>query len=401
VRALIFDMDGTLYRNARLDQAYENSMYPLIAERKGLTEAGARRLFAERYAEMRRRLGRQPSKLYTLAHMGISDLVWAARQGRIPVTAYLRPNRRLRAVLLRLRASFRMGIVTNNHHANTLATLNALGIQDCFDSVLTLTESRRFKPSPELYTTMAERLGVDPEECLSIGDRPDLDLVPAAQVGMHTFWARSLNDIYTLPRRVRPRTIQRVELRTAASARQAWGAAAAALREGRLVVVPTDTVYGLAARPTLDAVRWLYRAKGRSADKPLVLLVADLRTAARYARLTPAARSWLAERWPGALTAVLPAKPGTRSGAVTHGGRTVALRVPAHAGLRRLLARVGGALATTSANPSGAPAPRTAAAVDERIRAFASVLVDGGACPVGKPSTVVKFVNKQWIVLRP
>jgi tRNA threonylcarbamoyl adenosine modification protein (Sua5/YciO/YrdC/YwlC family) len=400
VRALIFDMDGTLYRNPRLDARYENSMYPLIAERKGLTLAGARRLFAERYAHLRAELGRTPSKLYTLSLLGISDLDWAAGHGRIPVERWLRPNPRLRALLERLRARYRLGVVTNNHRANTLATLKRLGVLECFDEILTLSESRRFKPSPELYADMAGRLGAAPEDCLSIGDRPGQDLVPAAAVGMHTLWIKRLADLYALPRRVRPRLARTLGLGTASDARRAAAAAAEVLRRGGLAVLPTDTVYGLAAKPDAAAVRWLYRAKGRAEDNPLVLLCAGARAAGRFVRVPARARGLMARHWPGALTLVLPVKADAPWGRITRGGRFVGVRVPDQPWLRALLARAGGALATSSANPSGAPAPRTAAAVDERIRAFAEVLVDGGPCPDGRPSTVARVSGDRVTILR-
>jgi len=401
VKALIFDLDGTLYRNTLLDRRYAQALYHLIAERKHLSLTAARRLFSARYRELQERLGRQPSKLFTLSRLGISDLEWAAVSGRVPIARFLRPDPRLRSVLTLLALRHRLGIVTNNHRRNTLATLRALGIQDRFDEILTLSESRRFKPAPELYATMAERLGVDPQDCLSLGDRPDLDLVPAARIGMHVHWVRALGDLYRLPGRVRARPARRFTLRSAASARNASRAAAAALQAGRLAVVPTDTVYGLAALPTPAAVRWLYRAKGRAEHQPLVLLAAEAGIVLRQARVSAQARDLMARHWPGGLTLVLPARPGTPWGAVTRGGRSVAWRVPANAWLRRLLARVGGVLATTSANPSGAPAPGTAQAVDERILAFAEVLVDGGPCPHARPSTVAKVSGRRLVILRP
>lgn len=400
VRALIFDMDGTLYRDPRLDRRYESSLYPLIAERKGLTLPAARRVFAEEYARLRDRLGRPPSKLYTLSRLGISDLDWAATTGRIPVERWLKSDPRLRAALDRLRQRHRLGVVTNNHRANTLATLRVLGVLECFDEILTLSESRQFKPSPDLYTKMAKRLGVAPEDCLSVGDRPVQDLAPAAAVGMRTLWVRSLADVYALPRRVQPRPARRFSLRTEAGARRSAQAVLEAVRRGGLAVVPTDTVYGLAAAPSDEAVRWLYRAKGRREDRPLVLLLADAHAAERYARVSSRARELMARHWPGALTLVLPVRPGTSWGRVTRGGRSVGVRVPDQPWLRAVLGRAGGALATTSANPSGRPSPLAAADVEEPILAFADVLADAGPCPVGRPSTVLRVSGKRVTVLR-
>jgi tRNA threonylcarbamoyl adenosine modification protein (Sua5/YciO/YrdC/YwlC family) len=399
VRALIFDLDGTLYRNPRLDRLYEESAFTLLAERRRIPLAAARRLFAERYRALALELGRQPSKLYTLSLLGISDKVWAASHGRLPVEKILRPDRRLRAVLAKLARTFRLGIVTNNHRANTLATLRVLGIQDLFDEILTLSESRRFKPAPELYTQMAARLGVTPADCLSLGDRYDLDLAPAASVGMPTLLVRRMADVYALPEVLAPKLAERIRVRGGGTA-AAVTAAACALRAGRLAVVPTDTVYGLAAAPDPQAVRWLFRAKGRLETNPLVLLIADPAAASRFVRVPARARELMARHWPGALTLVLPVKPGTPWGRITRGGGFLGLRVPDQPLLRTILRAAGGAAVTTSANPSGQPAPATAGRIEPSILAFAQVLIDAGPAPIGRPSTVVKISGRRQQVLR-
>jgi len=400
VQALIFDMDGTLYRNARLDRLYEESIYRLIAERRRIDLVDARRLFLEHYAAMTRELGIRPSKLYTLSRLGISDLDWARKHGRLPCAEILRPDRRLRATLTTLAPWYRLGIVTNNHRANTLETLQTLGVAGFFDEVLTLSESRQYKPSSALYEQMAARLGVASESCLSLGDRYDLDLEPAAQVGMQTLLVRRMRDIYALPNVLKPVLAARYVAQTASECRLAVAAAAKVLTAGRLVVVPTDTVYGLAAAPEPQAVRWLYRAKGRPEANPLVLLLSDPDQAEAYAQISARARALMARHWPGALTLVLPVKPGTPWGRITRGGRTVALRVPDHALLRQIIRRAGGALATTSANRSGELAAASARNVDRRILAFSEAVVDAGIAPIGRPSTVAKVSGSRTLVLR-
>lgn len=400
-RALIFDMDGTLYCNARLDRAYEDSLARAVMERKGVTRAEAYRLFVAKQSEIAAEQGVQPSALHTLARLGVSDRIWAVRYGRIPCREYLRTDRRLRSALVELAQRHRLAVVTNNHRANTLATLEALGVRELFDEILTLSESRRFKPAPELYQHMAERLGVDPHECLSIGDRYDLDLEPAARVGMQTLWVRRPAEIYTLPRAVRPPAARRLSARTPVEARAAVRTAAGLLRAGRLVVVPTDTVYGLASAPKPETLRWLYRAKGRPETNPLVLLIADASAAERYANVTARARELMAQHWPGALTLILPVRPGAPWGRITRGGRNVALRVPAHDLLRRILRAAGGAAAVTSANCSGRPAPAAAARVDQKILAFSEAVVDTGPAIGGKPSTVAQLTRRGIRILRP
>lgn len=401
IKALIFDLDGTLYRNRRLDRLYEESVYHLLAERFRISPARARRRFWAYYQDLETRLQRPPSKLYTLSKLGVSDRVWAQRHGRIHASAVLKPNPRLKTTLLRLARLYRLGIVTNNHRRNTEETLAALGVEGIFDEILTLSESRIFKPSPELYNRMAERLGVNPQDCLSVGDRYYQDLQPAAAAGMQTLLVQRLADIYRLPGVLTLRLALWLRLRSAPEQARALRLAGSALQQGRLVVVPTDTVYGLAAAARADAIRWLYRAKGRPEDNPIVLLLSDAAAAGQFAVLSPAARRLAQQHWPGALTMVLPVRPGTAWGSLTRGQRTVAVRVPDHAWLRRLIRAQGGALATTSANASGQPAPAAPGQVDQRVLAFAQVAVDGGGLAMGTPSTVVKVSGRRMKMLRP
>jgi len=128
------------------------------------------------------------------------------------------------------------------------------------------------------------------------------------------------------------------------------------LRDGRLLICPTDTLYGLAGDPaSKEAIARLVSVKGREGKKPIPLLLDGRERVFSLAREVPSDAARLMERfWPGALTIVLPASPGL-SEAVTGGTGTVGLRVPDHPVPRALAAAVGGAITGTSANRSGAP----------------------------------------------
>lgn len=128
------------------------------------------------------------------------------------------------------------------------------------------------------------------------------------------------------------------------------------LRDGRLLICPTDTLYGLAGDPSSEkAIARLVSAKGREGGKPIPLLLDERERVFSLAREVPADATRLMERfWPGALTIVLPASPGL-SETVTGGTGTVGLRVPDHPVPRVLAAAVGGAITGTSANRSGTP----------------------------------------------
>jgi L-threonylcarbamoyladenylate synthase len=179
--------------------------------------------------------------------------------------------------------------------------------------------------------------------------------------------------------------------------------AAAHLRAGELVAVPTETVYGLAATAQSDAaVAAVYRAKGRPGFNPLIVHVPDLAAAARLAVVDPRAEALARAFWPGALTMVLPLRPDSGlAAAVTAGLPTVALRCPAHPVMRAVLAAAAVPLAAPSANRSGAVSPTTAAHVAASLAGRIGLVLDGGACAEGLESTIVALRGDGWQVLRP
>ncbi len=170
-------------------------------------------------------------------------------------------------------------------------------------------------------------------------------------------------------------------------------AAADLLNRGGVAVIPTDTVYGLAAHPAHPAaVERLYAIKGRDARKPIALLAADMDAVAAFgATMPPAAAALAAERWPGALTLVLQCGDGYEG-----------FRVPDHAWTRKLLAKCGGALRVTSANLSGRRAATDAPQALADVGLSADLVVDDGVSPGGVPSTVVKVLPGGTLqILRP
>lgn len=167
--------------------------------------------------------------------------------------------------------------------------------------------------------------------------------------------------------------------------------AAALLRAGGLVAMPTETVYGLAADARDDrAVARIYAAKNRPAFNPLIVHLPDLASAERIARLSPEARALAASLWPGPLTMVLPLRPDAGlSPLVTAGLDTVAIRLPAHPVARDLLRAAGIPLAAPSANPSGRVSPTRAEHVLAGLSGRIEAVLDGGACAVGVESTIL------------
>ncbi|MCP8889746.1 L-threonylcarbamoyladenylate synthase [Sphingomonas faeni] len=167
--------------------------------------------------------------------------------------------------------------------------------------------------------------------------------------------------------------------------------AAALIRAGGLVAVPTETVYGLAADATnADAVARIYAAKGRPSFNPLIVHVADLAAAERIAVFDADAFALAAVFWPGPLTLVLPvrAEAGIAS-LVTAGLDTIAIRVPRHRAMQGLIAASGRPLAAPSANASGGISPTCATHVAGSLGGNVPLIIDDGATEAGLESTIV------------
>jgi len=179
--------------------------------------------------------------------------------------------------------------------------------------------------------------------------------------------------------------------------------AAARLARGEPVALPTETVYGLAARAdSPEAVAAIYRAKGRPDFNPLIVHVPDLAAAERLASFDERARRLAEAFWPGPLTLVLPLREGAPvAPAVTAGLPTLALRCPAHPIMREVLLACGLPLAAPSANRSGAVSPTTAAHVVAGLGDRIGLVIDGGQTRAGIESTIVALRSGGWSLLRP
>jgi L-threonylcarbamoyladenylate synthase len=179
--------------------------------------------------------------------------------------------------------------------------------------------------------------------------------------------------------------------------------AAELLRGGALVAVPTETVYGLAARADSEAaVAGIFRAKGRPDFNPLIVHVASLEMARSLARFDERAETLAARYWPGPLTLVLPELESRVVPAVTAGLATIALRMPDHPAMGRLLEMVALPLAAPSANRSGSISPTSPEHVAQSLGAEVTAILDGGRCLRGVESTIVALrEGGGWQLLRP
>lgn len=174
------------------------------------------------------------------------------------------------------------------------------------------------------------------------------------------------------------------------------------LKRGELVAIPTETVYGLAANALNEnAVRKIFKAKGRPQDNPLIVHIAEPDMLPPLVREIPDVAKRLVERfWAGPLTMIFPKSDKIPD--VTSGGLdTVAVRMPASEAALSIIRQCGFPLAAPSANTSGMPSPTTARHVFEDMNGKIPLIIDGGECSVGVESTVICFKNDKIHILRP
>jgi L-threonylcarbamoyladenylate synthase len=177
--------------------------------------------------------------------------------------------------------------------------------------------------------------------------------------------------------------------------------AAEVIGRGGLVILPTDTVYGVGAdvwQP--EAVAALYAVKRRPPGRAIPVLLADEEDIARVAGSVPEmARRLAAALWPGPLTIVVPKRPDVPE--IVSALPTVGVRIPDHDAARAVIRACGGALAGTSANRSGQPSPLTAREAASALGEGVALVLDGGTCAGGRPSTVVDVSGGELRIVRP
>ena len=160
------------------------------------------------------------------------------------------------------------------------------------------------------------------------------------------------------------------------------------LKEGNLIIYPTDTVYGVGGIIESDeSIAKIYKAKERSFKSPLIVLVSDISKIEKLIK----------EFWPGGLTIILNKKDNVPDIMVS-GGKTVGVRMPNLDTALKIIEAAGGLLPTTSANISGETTPRSYDELSEEFKERVEILVDGGRCPIGNASTIIDMSDKPKIL---
>ena len=183
-----------------------------------------------------------------------------------------------------------------------------------------------------------------------------------------------------------------------------WIGLSQRIKSGELIIYPTDTVYGLGAIiSNEESINNIYFAKSRSFNSPLIALLSSVDKVDEVAEVSVEDRELLNKLakafWPGALTVILRKKDYIPEIMVS-GGNTIGVRIPNLDLAIKIIDLAGGVLATTSANISGEPSPKSYEELSEAIRSKVNLLIDGGKCKLGEVSTIIDLTKKVPKILR-
>ena len=174
------------------------------------------------------------------------------------------------------------------------------------------------------------------------------------------------------------------------------------LRAGKLIIYPTDTVYGVGGIiESEETIENIYKAKERNFKSPLIVLVSDVEKIEKIAYINEKNREKIEKLikrfWPGGLTIILKRKDNVPDIMVS-GGATVGVRMPEHEIALNIISRAGGMLPTTSANISGEATPKSYLELSEEFKCRVDIIVDGGECPIGSASTIIDMSDEPKIL---
>lgn len=199
IKAIVFDLDGTLYNSPLVLKHFAEAAYHTYAKNKHVEYETAKQLIEERRAELKKQTGHAVPYTRALISYGIPISVWHQENSAyFDAGEYIHEDPKLKQVLKQMKAKYKLAVLTNNNQIQAERILIALGVFALFDHVFTYNSFELLKPDPELFKKIIETIGIIPEECLVIGDRLDVDLEPAQALGMKTLVVMGPEDIYKL-----------------------------------------------------------------------------------------------------------------------------------------------------------------------------------------------------------
>lgn len=203
IKAIIFDMDGTLYTSNEIREQFAAAAYHTLAKVNRISLARARDMIEERRAELKAKSGFAVPYTLTLRSFNIPISVWHKENiNFFNPRDFLKKDNELKRSLIELKKNFCLVIMTNNNKVQTNRVLEGLELDGLFDKIYTYNSYRILKPDPAFFKKAAADLGVEPEACLFVGDRYDVDLRPAKEIGMQILEVKGPEGIYDLPGKI-------------------------------------------------------------------------------------------------------------------------------------------------------------------------------------------------------
>jgi putative hydrolase of the HAD superfamily len=187
IKAVIFDLEGTLFRSNNLSQQHLGALIQLIAERRGVSILDAKSLFDSERKKLAKQLGYVPTTLATIRHIGISLSESYGAIEQIDPKLYIKPDASLRENLTRLQRRYKIALLTNMSKKTTRKIISALRLEDKWFNVITTGDIvSKLKPAEEPFILTLHLLGVSSQNTVMVGDRISIDLIPAKKLGMRT-----------------------------------------------------------------------------------------------------------------------------------------------------------------------------------------------------------------------
>ncbi len=309
-------------------------------------------------------------------------------------------------IALLKQAGIKVGVLTNKNNDMAVEVAERYYPGVC-DAVQGAMPGVPVKPHPAMLELMMEKLGATPETTLFVGDS-NVDIQTGKNGGLTTcgvLWGFRAEEELAGEGATHiidtPAQLMQIVTGTEVLSPNQHDRAAQMLEEGKLVAVPTETVYGLASNAMLESsVQANYEAKGRPETKPLNVLVDGMSMVENVCKDIPPDTYKLAEAfWPGPLTMILWGK-GTLPAIVPAGGATQGVRCPDHPDTLAVIKALGKPLACPSANLSGHPSPKSAGDVLSQLAGRIDAVLDGGSCSVGVESTILDLTVTPYRILR-
>ena len=203
IKAIIFDMDGTLYTNTDIKEQFAKAAYSTLAKADNIPIDQAQDLIEERRVELKAKSGFPVPYTLTLKSFNIPIKVWHKENiAFFDPRDFLHKDEKLKASLVKLKRNHRLAVMTNNNRIQTERVIEALELDGLFDRVFTFNSFEILKPELEFFKKAAAELDIEPKACLYVGDRYDVDLQPAQEIGMQIFKVEGPEDIYDMASRV-------------------------------------------------------------------------------------------------------------------------------------------------------------------------------------------------------